>query len=160
MRQESSAQTWISLLFGNTAGLEHISVLCMQQLNSWYWTNFHSTCLCKDLKHHMYIRTCKSQECSWLQWTVEKSNTGVRVTHRVRLNPAAIFFLGLFAFMIQPEVQIISDVGMIRKATNRYPEINNLSNRKAPFCLWYTWLTHERCTFSLGPFTHCSFTVR
>lgn len=42
------------------------------------------------------------------------------------------FFLGLFAFMIQPEVQIISDVGMIRKATNRYPEINNLSNRKAP----------------------------
>lgn len=70
------------------------------------------------------------------------------------------FFLGLFAFMIQPEVQIISDVGMIRKATNRYPEINNLSNRKAPFCLWYTWLTHERCTFSLGPFTHCSFTVR
>lgn len=63
---------------------------------------------------------------------MEKSNTGVRVTHLVRLNPAAIFFLGLFAFMIQPEVQIISDVGMIRKATNRYPEINILSNRKAP----------------------------
>lgn len=123
MRQESSAQTWISLSFGNTAGLEHISVLCIPQLNSWYWTNFHPTCLCKDLTHHMYILTCKLQECSWLEWTVEKSNTGDRVIHLVRLNPTAIFS-GLFAFMIQPEVQIISDVGMIRKASKRYPEIS------------------------------------
>lgn len=62
---------------------------------------------------------------------MEKSNTGDRVKHLVRLNPAAIFS-GLFAFMIQPEVQVISDVGMIRKASKRYPEINILSNRKAP----------------------------
>lgn len=111
------------------ASLEDVYVLCIHQLDSWQWISLHPTCLCKDLRHHMYVLTCK------LVWTnnpsMEKVNTGVRVIHLARLNPAWTFS-AFSAFISLPEVKIISDVSTIRKASNRELEFNILPNWTPP----------------------------
>lgn len=108
------------------------------------WINLHPTCLCKDLRHHMYVLTCK------LVWTnnpsMEKVNTGVRVIHLARLNPEWTFS-AFSAFMSLPEVKIISDVSMIRKASNRELEFNILPNWTlplSPLLSVVAWLSCER----------------